>query len=373
LVDYFNLTILVYGVIQPGANGLEVQPVFFIPEQNKRFDYGREVGGANRLGRPIPVKPPFVGKTLATTNKLLTNRVKVLGHIILGLNHFDINRNEEAGEDFKRALNPEFWESAEGQDVIYVLAGAASLRNVGESRCAAQDRTVNLEKARTAFERALNLNPEYARSYLGLGAVYLEQARVYSGTKLYRLENDQLERAYAAYSNSLRAADQPPLAHVPEKADYGLGVVHTMGFLGKLPGWTQTAAETHFRQVIATRNPTAAPELEWFVGNAYAQICLLNTFDLGWRSDAGEAIPVTVWAAVEADCRQGIDILKDIPRNRPFLAETWRLVAFAAKKQDHFSDTCQAYAEAINLGQTYPDFCWPVAEWQNEQQQLGCQ
>ncbi len=342
LADKYHINILIYGVITGNQNNYFVEPEFFVAWEG--FDYASEVAGPDQLGRQVPIQLPFENPDKNNLNNELKARRRVLQYVVYGLGYLyytnDNNQNYlEAFEEFDDASN----ESAGNLEVVHLLKGAAQLLYADDLKANPTQRAETLNTAAKSFSRAHQLNPDYARSYLGLGSVVLQQAITYNltGTDIITANNTRLLEARDWYSASLRADDQPTLAYyIPIKAYYGLGQVNLAGYKFNLPGWSDAEARRSFNQVIITWHKEAnqASDLTWFVGNAHFNLGLLA----GWVED---------WDAVIVECNESQRILNQIEINRPLepITYCYEGLGLAYEKKGKLTEACDAYSQAIQM------------------------
>jgi hypothetical protein len=342
-----NATMLIYGVVTQNTTGYQVEPEFYVADQ--AFGYGSEVAGPNRLGQPVAFVPPIDPASLATVNAQLYTRAQALQHIVGGLAQFYVRRYELAWAELQEAATIA---PPESQEVLQTLIGAAKLRAYDQETDSAQ-REQLLIQASEAFSRSYQLNKDYARSYLGLGAIALAQA--------YRGQTADVAKLIEAskwYSDSLRAADQPPTAYVPIKAAYGLGQVHLLGIDQHLPGWSAAEARRFFEQVAQAYDNDQALDLAWFAGHAHADLGRLAAYNKDWPAMASEY-------------HKAIDILRELP-NSParWLALYWSSVGFAERQQQHPDLARLAYENALRIGAgaVPPE---KLKEWQDARDHLA--
>jgi tetratricopeptide (TPR) repeat protein len=324
-----NASILVYGVVSDGNHGHEVSLEFYVPDE--AFGYGSEAAGPNRLGQPFPFTPPLD----SDENDKLGARVEGLRSIVSGLLEFSEGRYEQAWADFKWAADISAWLPEEGKEVAWLLMGAAKLRAYDFATAPEQ-----LPLAWAAFDEARDLNPDYARSYLGLGAAVLEEAKIVEGAELVGVDESKLIDAEGLYLTSRSASDQPALAYVPAKAAHGLGQVHLLGFEKGLSGWSGQEAWDAFQQVIDNYETADEPaDLAWYAADAHAQMGLLA----GHNGD---------WETMVDECRTAIRILSDLPGSSPqkWIARYWSWMAIAQRELGQMDDACHAYEQAIEIG-----------------------
>ena len=102
------------------------------------------------------------------------------------------------------------------------------------------------ETAGEYYERALNINPEYARAHVGRADTIFQESR---GTcSPDTAEAAGLEAASAKFDEALQAAFQPALSDIEPKVSFGLGRVHLCQMLAGVP--EQPAADD-FQAVVA--------------------------------------------------------------------------------------------------------------------------
>jgi tetratricopeptide (TPR) repeat protein len=338
----YNVHLLIYGVVTERSANYEFQPEFYVSWQG--FEYGSEVTGPNRLGHSVPFTLPLEApSSLQRLNNTIKNRREVLQYLVAGLNDFYVGDYDKASDKFGWALDAE---SSQGQDVIYLLSGAAKLLTADSLKAKPAERSQLLNEAAIAFTQAISWNTSYARGYLGLGAVALQQATNYStdGMDIVKVDPTRLIEARDWYSNSLRAGDQSPSAYVPIKVNHGLGQIYFVGYRFGFD-WSKDEARRFLNRVIEDYKTLEEPsELTWFAGDVHGILCRLNGFD-------------NRWADMAAECRQANDLLDSLPRTSSripiAIAHNWVWLACAEKKLGNFDEARQAYRQAVKNGQGY--------------------
>jgi hypothetical protein len=344
-----NATILIYGIIASGEDGYYVEPEFYISDAS--FGYGSEVAGPDRLGQAVSYEPPLDASGKFEINQRLFARNQVLRHVVAGLAHLYVGDYDNAWSQFRRARSVEGWQDDEGKEVVYLLMGAARLKQYNTQVTDEK----HLGEALDAFAEAYQLNSDYARSYLGLGGVALLQA---VRDEEAGVDEEKLIEARGWYSASLGAPDQPTSAYVPARAYYGLGQVYLKGYEHRLPDWSSDKARRNLERVVAAYEQERAPDLIWFAGRAHAL--------LGWLAGDGQD-----WAGMSAAYRQAIELLNTLPgrSQQSTIARYWSWVAFAEERDEHVEATLEAYWQAIQIGQgVVPRE--QLESWQNELDRL---
>lgn len=335
IAAWHNATILIYGIVTSNEDSYHVEPEFYVVGDS--WNFGSEVAGPNRLGQPVPFRPPLgESGTSVEINKELNTRTRALQHIVKGLASFFIGDYESARGEFSQAANIRDWQ--EGKEVAYVLEGAAHLR-LYDTNVDPEERDAELQNASDSFEEACQQNPEYARCYLGLGSVAFQRAA--SNLESGLLDEERLIEAYKWYSMSLSAPDQITSAYVPLKAYYGLGQIQLAGYEAGLTGWSADQARFYFEQILTEFTKSRAPDLAWFAGHAHAYLGRLAKLSEDWPLMASEY-------------QQAIDILSARPFNRNpprnWIARYWAWIGLAEENLNRLDAARNAYEEAIDIG-----------------------
>ncbi len=351
VADRLNASILIYGVISLQNSSIQVQPEFYV--RGESFGYGSEMIGPEQLGQPVTIDLDLHPAERFELNKKLNVRRKVLQYLVYGLGHFFIREYDKAADFFLDATRvydlPDSEEYGEGKEVVYLLLGASYLR--------AYDEITNpdpLRKAEDAFIRAQALNPDYGRSYLGLGAVALEQSKIFDGerTAVVGAIPEKLIQAEQWYSDARKIMDQPATAYVSTKAAYGLAQVHLLAFetkacekepmLEACERWSASEAERLFLEVLNAYQAEPVPELAWFAGLAHAYL---------GRLAAHRRNPD--WKTMSEENRTAIEMLQGLPGGPPchLIARYWAWVALAEEHLENPDEAPRAYQKAIDWGQ----------------------
>lgn len=335
-----NATILVYGFIEEseGEGAYSVSIEFYVSEEG--FNYGSEIAGADRLGKPINFTFPINNTNQSDINDDLYGRTIALTHIVEGLGKFHLGRYEIAAADFNwAATRVQDWEEDEGKEVAYLLEGAAWLR--AYDPCTDPE---YLSDALTAFENASQLNNEYARNYLGLAAVKIEQAIQYDeNCNITAVDDAILITAESDYLESLRLDGLNPTesAFIPVKASFGLGQIYLLRYehvMTTEEEWRE--AQAAFEQVIENFNAHDQPiDLAWFAANAHAHLGRL----LGHINE---------WELMIDEMSQAIEILNRLPGNyiRGWEARYLSWIGLAQSRLMENEAAIRSYEQAIEAG-----------------------
>ena len=338
---HWNATMLIYGRVKRDAQGFyQVEPRFYVNDTT--FSYGSEVTGPDYLGQPV------TGLTLDPKqqfkfNTRLNARTQALQSMVQGLAYFSIRDYETAADKFQDALSTPYWgqdddkskKNNEGKEVAYLLLGAARLR--------AWDLIQNpepLPKAADAFNHAYEFDPDYVRSYLGLGAVAVAQAQIPNETRtgIGSVDKDKLIEGINWYSAALNQ-NQPPQAYIPTKAAFGLGQAYLLGYEYADLENSKERAGQYFEKVIGQYQSEKVPDLGWFAAHAHAGLGRLAADDGNWETMSNEY-------------REAIKLLEGMQPNSPklWIARFWSNAGFAEAQQNHLDLAQDCYERAIEIG-----------------------
>ena len=242
-----------------------------------------EIKGSFQLNAPIPVTSTLQAGPVRTE---VTRQADLLATLALAQSESQLGQTLEALESYLKAaqLAPE-------SDLLQFFIGREYLFTLEREPVLEVARSAFEQKALEALERALQLNPQNARAYVGLGSLYLKQAKYLNSqenspglTADQRFEQvtQLLDKAEAAYGHVLQMQASPEEYGVPVQdiARLGLGDAQlARGIALQQDGQSESAGKT-YRQAIQTLNDTL-PAFEFphlsrylaqnhqFLGNAY--------------------------------------------------------------------------------------------------------
>jgi tetratricopeptide (TPR) repeat protein len=335
IADKHNAMVVIYGTVTGSENPYLLNIDYYV--RDAAFAFGSEIAGPGRLGEPVAFNIPLTPASLTAVNAELNARALVLQYVVNGLSYLFIQRHDRARLEFTDALAVPRWTETEGHEVVYVLRGAAALE--------AYDPLTNpepLAEAEADFTRARQLEPRYARAYLGLGAVALERAK---GTDLAvcgtaEINPAPLVDAAGLYQTSLSATDRPTTAYVEAKAYYGLGQAHLLGWGAGVPEWSGTEAQRNFEAVLRLyEQADYPPTLLSLAAHAHAQLGLLA----GHNED---------WEGMVREVRRAIEMLEGLNQPTPdaWIARYWSWVGWAEMERGQTANGRRAYERALEIG-----------------------
>ena len=226
LAEKINADIIFYGDVALLGNSATIFPKFFVAE-TFRSDVG-EVTGYHQLSYPLDFNPQEAIQFDSETNTAIRDRSIVLVEFTKALSFLvsdDLNNARIAIQNTLELANN--LEAFDGKEVFYLFASTIARLNG------------NYESANKYADQALEINDQYGRGYIAKANVY------------YDLQDFESAKTY--YQKALDLEDQPYGAHIPEKANYGLGSIYNYQFqISEQPDrapLAQSALE-HYQKVI---------------------------------------------------------------------------------------------------------------------------
>jgi tetratricopeptide (TPR) repeat protein len=195
-----KIHLLVYGYLEPGATASTFVPQFYL----RNLQNTPELEGEHDLGASVPVRSLDDPASRQQLRADLTGRTRAFAEFVIGLSQFTNDKYADARVHFLNAAADPQWDEGNGKEVLYLFLGYAegSLRN--------------LAAAREAFQRALTINPEFARAYLGFGEVqFQESLGKPDACGRDSVNVSGIQAAIQLYDRAARATTQPDGSNVP--------------------------------------------------------------------------------------------------------------------------------------------------------------
>jgi tetratricopeptide (TPR) repeat protein len=200
--------LLVYGYLEQRPDAATFVPQFYL----RNLADTPELEGEHDLGRSVAVRSmddPFSRARLRTN---LTARTQAFTEFVIGLSQFTNDKWADARVHFMKADADPRWDEDGGKEVLYLFAGYTA------------GKLGDLAGARAYFQRAIALQPEVARAYLGLGEVQFQE----SLGKPDACAKDQVnvlgvQEAASMYQRALSAKVQPARSNVQMITSLSLG------------------------------------------------------------------------------------------------------------------------------------------------------
>jgi hypothetical protein len=218
--------IIVYGALDTSTDPALLRLQFCARNTTRDRDMGNmaELQKVDRLGGPLPVDLP-ISDVQGSVNPTLRVRTTLVARLVAGL-RYELAANPNFQSNLRRALDTfsgalSYLEQEEGAataenggDVVQYFVGREHFLIFQDSATPPGQKPGHLEAARDSLQRAVELNPNYARAWSALAAVYFWRAQATAPAR--RLEADDLTRALDIYATAIAAAraagDEPAAA-----------------------------------------------------------------------------------------------------------------------------------------------------------------
>jgi len=274
LADEIDADIIVYGSVDTSDALWEVNTEFYVSARN--FYQAAEVVGKYGIGYPFRVTAEQGPVRRLAINNQLAARTNVLFRIIMGLVNFQLQDYASALEQFTSATTMISIEDKGVRQVLYLWLGNTAGRMV---KLDIIETHRYLDEAETYHRQAIELDPDYARPYIGLAGVYYLRALLPFQESLEPMDIDAawLHLAIETYHHALQAKNHPPLSDIEIKVHFGLGQCYTMlVYSGNELYFDAAIAE--FEAVIAAYNDGDNPRVREQAAESHARLGLIYCF-----------------------------------------------------------------------------------------------
>ncbi len=265
--EKIDADLIVYGTVEAEDSIWLLSPEFYVPAKN--FYEAEEITGQHELGTPLVIMGQGNVADRIEVSGELTSRTQALAQIAIGLAYYSTENFEVALINFQLAEEVEGWEDSEGREVLYLLAGNAALK--------ADD----LALSNNYYQKAITVNPEYARGYLGIANVhYRLSLKPFEETmNPADIDHELLARALDALERASKATNQPPLSDIPTKIHFELGQIYLMQvYSGQETSFSTAIKE--FEAVIEDYADGNNPRIQERAAESHARLGLIYDTDL---------------------------------------------------------------------------------------------
>lgn len=274
-----NANIIIYGAIQNSAENTgssktpttaQLQPEFFVAYRGSTE--AGDLVGPHELGSPLPINLPVkAGDLEGIADYPVNARAQALSLITLGLASYVNDDYPRALDYFSAADQVPNWLPSAGKETLYVLMGNTASRLAATTRDSAY-----VDEALDNFDKALEINPNYARAIAGEASAQYQLA-LGDLKKLdpSKIDLGLLEQAEATFQRAA-AASAPEAAEIGLKTQFGLGQIYLVRYFLKVPGRDWLAqARAQFQAMIDSYSANGARNHD-LIGHAYARLALIN-------------------------------------------------------------------------------------------------
>ena len=257
IAQRLNAHLVIYGNLEKHQDRSAFLPEFFINE----IKGAEEILGPDQMGAPVSSSDSLTGLSGSLVlGDALQARTRALTLFTIGLAYLTAHDYDKALERFEQATQVNGWKDTDGKEVVYLFLGTAYKIRAQEG---------DLARAHTAYQKAVNLNPEYARAYIGLGNV-----AYFEFTRSNFTNPAKLDEAWAEYLKARNASFKPASAYVDTNLHTQFGNVYSLKAQLGSPEY-YALAEAEYQQVI-TAFEKGATELKSFAATAYSGMGIIR-------------------------------------------------------------------------------------------------
>lgn len=263
LAKQIHAHMVIYGVIEETSSGMMVLPEFYLDTDG--FHEGSEVIGQYKLGSPFTLPGANNPAWQFDFDRQMQTRSDIISSLAVGLSYFAVHQYESALETLQKVETIEGWQDDQGKEVIYALVGFAAAK-AGE-----------YDLTRSALEKAIAINPDYARSYIGMANLnYILALKPLDEAKNFEdVDQTLLDKCFEYLEKAVQAPQKPPLAEVETKIHFSRGQCYWLRtYTGKLADFSLAVSE--FEQVIAAYDNGGNPRIRELAAESYARLGLIN-------------------------------------------------------------------------------------------------
>ncbi len=299
--------LVVYGVVDDSQPVGWLAPEFYV--NYERFQQFQEITGQFDLGTPITLTSWSEFDELGQMDQQVLARCLALAHVVNGVARYVDRDYDLAGQSFLAADQVPDWQADQGKEVLYVLAANTLLRRYELAVEQAQSRDPHtLDQAQAWIDKALAIDPEYARAWVSLGSLDLQRAVLPMGDSDDSALVDQawLNLGLETQQRALQAQNRSPWAEIEARVRFNRAKL-LFWQADAAGGLDYSAAQAEYAWIIQEyeRRPTGPEKrrLQDMAANSHADLAII-----AWTlEDYPQAL---------AQFDQAIDLLKDLNPER---------------------------------------------------------
>ena len=257
---------VIYGVVEETPTGMNVIPEFYLDSDG--FYEGSEVIGQYQLGAAFSLPRANNPAWSYDFNVEMTKRSDIISSVATGLSYFAIHDYDKALEIFQNIDQEIEWPKndqgqEQGKEVLYALLGFAA------------GKAGQYDITETALEKALELNPDYSRPYIGIANLnYILALQPFEESKdPADVDQALLDKCFSYLDLAVQAPEKPPLAEVDTKIHFARGQCYWLKtYTGQLPDYELAFDE--FQKVI-TAYDGKNPSIRELAAESHARLGLI--------------------------------------------------------------------------------------------------
>lgn len=274
LAEKYNANIIVYGIVDTSKKIWYFSPTFYVSALN--YYEAQEIMGPHELGSTLTLGH-IEDFALIEVGSQLSTRIRALSQVVIGLVYISVNRYEDAINLFQEAEKIPDWPDEQGKEVLYLLIGNAAIKSS------------QMDMAQVNYEKALSLNPDYSRPYIGLGSVaYRRAIWLFEQTgELSDIETELIDISIQNYEKAMQVGYHPPLSDIETKVHFGFGQCYLMKWIAGQEKW-RNSAEEEFKIVINDYDSGSNPRLHELAAESHARLGLIYDLSNNWTQSIKE-------------------------------------------------------------------------------------
>lgn len=262
LASKIRAHMVIYGVVEETPNGMIVVPEFYLDTQG--FHEGSEVIGQYELGSPFPLPGANNPAWAYDFDREMQTRSDIISSLSIGLSYFAVHEYEKSLEVLQSIESIDNWKDDQGKETLYALIGFAA----GKAK--------QYDLTESALEKAIDINPDYARPYIGMANLnYILALQPFEESKdPADVDQELLDKCFSYLEKAEAAPEKPPLAEAETKIHFSRGqCLWLKNYTSELPDFSSSVKE--FEAVIASYGNGKNPRVRELAGESHARLGLI--------------------------------------------------------------------------------------------------
>lgn len=262
LASKIRAHMVIYGVVEETPNGMIVVPEFYLDTQG--FHEGSEVIGQYELGSPFPLPGADNPAWAYDFDREMQTRSDIISSLSIGLSYFAVHEYEKSLEVLQSIESIDNWEDDQGKETLYALIGFAA----GKAK--------QYDLTESALEKAIDINPDYARPYIGMANLnYILSLQPFEESKdPADVDQELLDKCFTYLEKAEAAPEKPPLAEAETKIHFSRGqCLWLKTYTGELPDFSLSVKE--FEAAIASYDDGNNPRVRELAAESHARLGLI--------------------------------------------------------------------------------------------------
>jgi tetratricopeptide (TPR) repeat protein len=323
LAEDIGADIVVYAILNESNSVASATPEFFLTGHHLVVN-APELIGQYQLGTPVEQAGRFSADINArrAVRSVLLHRADGLVHLILGLSYYGARDYGTSISIFNEIETLRLIGVDDGAEILHLFIGNAA------------GRAGDLDLAESAYRRALEVDPEYARAQVGLAETVFQ--RSHNDCVPGNADANGVRRSLDMYLGALDADHQPVRSHVEEKVALGAGRAYLcLSMAGIDDHWA--SAREQLSQVVDAFE--AGDDISELAAEAWSSLGLLEIMTSGDAPEALNRATRNLMTAIELGSEPGADPGR--------LAGWYGMLGYAYCKLGRGSDAVGAYDQAL--------------------------